>query len=601
MKTHVAGRLSRLLLGTCLAMLVNGVAWGADASVVKLVQHEGKWQLLRNGKPYFIKGGGGGGPKDVLAQCGGNSFRTWGIDASTLSELDEAEKLGLTVSLGYWLGHKEQGFHYDDPVAVKRQFDAVQKAVERYKDHPALLIWSLGNEMEIQDDSPAVWQAIEELAKMVHRVDPRHPTMTVIAELGKDKVQKIRQFCPDIDIIGLNTYGGGPSLAARYRQAGGKKPYIVTEFGPPGTWEISMNAFGAAPELTSSEKAECYKATYVKSVLGAPDLCLGSYAFTWGYKIEATSTWFGLFLPDGSRLAGVDVLEELWSGRPPAMPCPAIKSLAIQGKQQVSRGEKVCARVTAGSQGGPVKIEWVLCPEQANYGDQGSGGAATPSFPEAIRANGGPEVVVTMPKAGGIYRLYCYLRNAHGGAAVGSLPIKVLGPVAPQKPLVANLPLVIYGDGQKGMPYNPSGWMGNTKAIQMEVDCTENPHAGAHCLKFTYADNDNWAGVVWQHPANDWGEKPGGYDLTGAEKLVFWARGGDGGEKITFGYGVLGNDKKYHDSSKGEILVTLTKEWKEYSIDLNERDLGRIKSGFMWSLAGQGKPLTFYLDGIQYK
>ena len=64
---------------------------------------------------------------------------------------------------------------------------------------------------------------------------------------------------------------------------------------------------------------------------------------------------------------------------------------------------------------------------------------------------------------------------------------------------------------------------------------------------------------------------------------------------------MLGNDKKYHDSSKGEIVVALTKQWKEYTIELSERELGRIKSGFMWSLAGQGRPLTFYLDGIEYK
>ena len=63
--------------------------------------------------------------------------------------------------------------------------------------------------------------------------------MTVIAELGKDKVQKIQKLCPDIDIIGVNSYGGGASLATRYRQAGGKRPFIVTEFGPPGTWEIA--------------------------------------------------------------------------------------------------------------------------------------------------------------------------------------------------------------------------------------------------------------------------------------------------------------------------------------------------------------------------
>ena len=153
----------------------------------------------------------------------------------------------------------------------------------------------------------------------------------------------------------------------------------------------------------------------------------GSYAFTWGYKIEATSTWFGLFLPDGSRLAGVDALQELWSGKPPAVPCPAMTGLAVQGKQQVARGEKVHASVVVDSpKGGAVTIQWALFGEQANYTVQGTGAKATASLAEAIKTNGRPEVIVTMPKSGGVYRLYCFVRDTHGGAAVGSLPIKVL-------------------------------------------------------------------------------------------------------------------------------------------------------------------------------
>ena len=52
---------------------------------------------------------------------------------------------------------------------------------------------------------------------------------------------------------------------------------------------------------------------------------------------------------DGSRLAGVDALQELWSGKPPAVPCPVMQSLAVQGKQQVARGEKVRAGVVLGA------------------------------------------------------------------------------------------------------------------------------------------------------------------------------------------------------------------------------------------------------------
>jgi hypothetical protein len=143
--------------------------------------------------------------------------------------------------------------------------------------------------------------------------------------------------------------------------------------------------------------------------------------------------------------------------------------------------------------------------------------------------------------------------------------------------------------------------MGETKAIHLDSQCTEQPRAGTTCTKAKYERPDGWGGVVWQHPANDWGDRPGGYNLTGAVKLTFWARGQSGGEKIKFGFGTLGPEKKYHDSAKGEIEVTLTNEWKQYSIDLKGKDMRRIKTGFFWSLAGQGKPLAFYLDGVQYQ
>ena len=99
-------------------------AWATDPegpAPVKVVHRGEKWQLLRADKPYFIRGGGGGGPKAMLARCGGNSFRTWGIGADTLRDLDEAQRCGLTVAVGCWLGHKDQGFRYDDPRAVERQ------------------------------------------------------------------------------------------------------------------------------------------------------------------------------------------------------------------------------------------------------------------------------------------------------------------------------------------------------------------------------------------------------------------------------------------------------------------------------------------------
>ena len=594
------------IVASFVALFFNATARaaGPDGPIpVRVVQTDGQWKLLRGDKPYFIKGAGGGGSKPLLTECGGNSFRTWGIGSETERELDEAQKLGLTVTVGIWLGHKEQGFRYDDPQAVQKQFDDAKKAVLKYKDHPALLMWALGNEMEVNDDSPEMWKAIQELAKMVHEVDPAHPTMTVIAELGSNKTQQIHQRCPDIDVVGINSYGGGASLAERYRKAGGIKPFVVTEFGPPGTWEIKFNAFGAAPELTSTEKAKFYRATYEQSVLGAPGLCLGSYAFTWGHKIEATATWFGLLLPDGSRLAAVDTLQELWTGKAPTQLCPSINKLALTGPDEVSRGATVTAAIVeiGGLASKETQIEWALFHEQSSYALDGTGSKPTADYPDAIATNGQPHVSVTMPNSGGVYRLYCYVHDGQKRAAVGSLPIKVKGPASLAKAAVPKLPLVVYADEQPATPFTPSGWMGNAKSISMESDCTDNPHSGKTCLRVGFDKRDDWGSVVWQHPANDWGDLPGGYDLTNAEKLVFWARGKTGGEKVKFGYGLLGIEKKYHDSSKVEQEYTLTKEWKEYTIDLGEKELTRIKSGFLWNLAGQGQPVEFYLDDIEYR
>jgi len=166
----------------------------------------------------------------------------------------------------------------------------------------------------------------------------------------------------------------------------------------------------------------------------------------------------------------------------------------------------------------------------------------------------------------------------------------------------ATLPFSIYAESAGPQPFIPSGYMGNVGAIKLTPDCTSNPHQGQTCLEVQYTAPDGWGGVVWQAPANDWGDLPGGFNLTGAKKLTFWARGNKGGEEVNFLYGLIGPDKKYPDSSKGETgKIDLTTDWKEYSIDLTGKNLTQVKSGFAWVLGAQGVPVTFFLDDIQYE
>ncbi len=166
-----------------------------------------------------------------------------------------------------------------------------------------------------------------------------------------------------------------------------------------------------------------------------------------------------------------------------------------------------------------------------------------------------------------------------------------------------SLPLVLYSDGQAQSGYIPAGWMGTASAIKYNGNSTTHPRKGnSNCLKIQFTSSSGWGGIAWQNPANNWGDNSGGFNLTGAKKLTFWARGKKAGQVVNFGFGLIGSNKKYHDTAKGKLKVTLTTHWKHYSISLKGKNLKRIVVGFFWTAAvANGKPFTFYLDKVQYQ
>lgn len=577
----------------------------AQAIPVSLEKSDRGWRLQRDGQPYYINGAGGTGSLELLSINGGNSGRTWGVDDvdESMKRLDEAHRHGISIAFGIWIEHERHGFDYDDAQALEEQIELTLSHVRRFKDHPAILVWGIGNEMEGDGRNPVIWKHIEQIAALVKKEDPHHPVMTVIAEIGGTKVPSIHQLCPSIDIIGINSYGGTESLPDRYRQAGGVKPYIVTEFGPNGPWEVGINSIGAVDEPTSTQKADQYRRSYT-ALQNDTQLCLGSYAFLWGHKQEATATWFGLFLKDGRKTESVDTLNKLWGGKTPENRCPAIEKLTIAGKTEVRPDSSLFVKLTAADpDGDPVHVDWVVMAEADKMATGGDFQKTPSSYPELIQESNIHGLTLRTPQTPGIYRVYAYVGDGRDGAAVSNVSFRVSmeqedGPVGAK----TTLPYVVYDEPGTTSGYAPSGWMGNTGSITMDEKCTDNPREGEHCLKFGYTAGGNWGGVVWQNPPNDWGDQAGGFNLDGAKRLTFWARGEDGGEKIKFGFGLLGRDKTHWDTGKKESdEITLTTEWKQYTIDLKDLNLKRIKTGFYWTLAGQGKPLTFYLDRIAFE
>ncbi len=154
--------------------------------------------------------------------------------------------------------------------------------------------------------------------------------------------------------------------------------------------------------------------------------------------------------------------------------------------------------------------------------------------------------------------------------------------------------------------YIPSGWMGDYGDLSMDDKYMGESHSGTTCIKFVYTakrnQNQGWAGIYWQNPANNWGSKKGGFDLTGLNKITFWAKGEKGGEVIDK-FAVGGIKGVYPDTAEVSIgPFELTSEWQEYTINLVGKDLSYINGGFCWVANADSNPdgLTFYLDDIKY-
>lgn len=402
------------LLGLLLASRLK-----AEPVPVKLDPEHG---LQRNGAAYFIKGAGGETRLDELTRRGGNSLRTWSQDHLDQT-LAEAAKHGLTVCAGIWLEPECGWFSYTNAEHCARQTERVKKTILQFRDHPALLLWGLGNEMEGDGKNIAYWKQLDRLALMVKQEDPAHPTLTALAGMTADKAKGLNEHAPNLDMVGINTYGALFGLRKHLEDVGWKRPWIVTEFGSQGFWESGRASWGAPLEQTSTQKAEMLRKVYPATI--APGgACLGSYVFLWGQKQEATATWFSLFTPQAESTESVDVLAEMWNGQKPANLAPVLKELkSAAAKNTVSPAQTFEAQVDAIDVDQDVlTCRWEIVPEKGGRDKEGRE-LAIPVI--ATVSTTGLQTTLQAPGKAGEYRLFVYVSDGKGHAATANFPFLV--------------------------------------------------------------------------------------------------------------------------------------------------------------------------------
>jgi hypothetical protein len=425
-------KISLLILSIIAVAQLNLFAQEAPAKV-EIREINGKSRFYVNNVEFYVRGAGCEfGNIELLGKSGANSFRTWRTNngqSSGQQILDRAQKSGLKVLLGIWLIPGRNGLNYKDSVAVAKQFDELMVQVNQYKNHPALLAWTIGNELNHYNKDSAVFLAINNVAKAIHKLDPNHPVTTPLAGCNQKDINYIKTYCPDLDFLSFQVYGGILNLQKNIKEFNWTKPYMVTEWGATGHWEVPKTEWKAPIEQTSSEKAKAFTHRFEVGIKTDTLKCLGSYVFLWGQKQEKTPTWYGMFTADDDAMETVDAMYRVWTGNWPENRCPRIDSVFLNNKtafQNVYLQPKaqITATVyTVDPDNDKLTYTYEIMPESK---EQKTGGDFE-NTPEVVSKNVSDKnsIQFEAPTAEGAYRLFFYVRDGKKKCGTANIPFFV--------------------------------------------------------------------------------------------------------------------------------------------------------------------------------
>jgi hypothetical protein len=401
---------------------------------VEIVRTDAGYVLLRGGEPYAVRGAGMA--VDDLARFashGGNSIRNWTTDERVQNVrelLDEAHAHGVTVALGLPMRPERHGFDYDDAAAVAAQRESFRDDIIRYRDHPALLAWIVGNELNHSYKNPRVFDAVNDVARMIHELDPNHPVTTALAGFYPEVIAEALARAPELDFLSVQLYGSLFSLPAKVVAAEFTQPFMVTEWGTIGYWEMEKTSWGAPVELTSSEKADVILRAWREVLTAFPGQLIGSHVFFWGQKQERTPTWFGLLLDSGEETESVDVMHYIWNRTWPANSTPRVNAMLLDGRTSRESVTLLAGRPYEASfevtdpDGDPLRFRWEVKPESDASQAGGDREALMPSIDGLLRDPEARSTTITVDRPGR-YRLFAYAFDGHGHAAHANIPFLV--------------------------------------------------------------------------------------------------------------------------------------------------------------------------------
>ncbi|NRB61350.1 MAG: hypothetical protein HRU50_15615 [Winogradskyella sp.] len=592
-------------------LLFLGLSVNAQVTTQKT---DGQWSLLVDGKPFEIKGATFGYDNDVdnydayfkdLRFLGVNAIRTWATGENTRALLDAADANGIKVMVGIWMRHGRPGMedddHFDylkDTKGMEAMFDSAIKVVETYKDHPAVLTWGIGNEvylnMATDDEKLAYSKLLERICSKIKSLDENHPITSVEAwTFGLDWWET---YVPSLDIYGLNSYGIGANfLQEELDKRSIDKPYIITEFGVTGEWDITAQKNGVKLDPKDNEKYDAIATGYKEWIANKPSN-LGAFVFHYSNGTDFGGTWLMTHF-NGKYRPQYWAIREAYTGNKPNNNVPKVDAFNLP-QETYKSGTWI-----------PVELEVSDLENEDldisfSYNQrEGSRRRRNAILPLNYRGNLKDGFEIELPKENGPIKVYCLVRDTFNNLGIDTNTINVQDADEAKRrfkvPKV-ELPFYVYKDGED-MPYFPSAYMGNYKDMNVNHNHKEEKYSGDSCIEIDYNAIHSWYGIAFVDPANDWGDILGGYDISQAKTFSFWAKTDAYNVFATIGFGLIDKDKKFPDSSKKSVEIKLTNEWTKYTIKTKRLDMSCIRSGLTIFSGGRGTKHKIYIDEVVFE
>lgn len=427
---------------TLLAITLAGSAV-AQSFVMPEGLSEIQRERFKRFETFHIKGVCNDSDLDRLASLGVNTVRGYTIPSAEAmrAKLDHAHRLGIKVVVSEWMPHHGKNKNRDGSVwefdynarGEKMIADLIAK-VEGIGDHPALLMWGLGNEVHL--DEPYL-RVVNRMSEEIHKRFPHHLTSLTVVNVKDAGIAAIKQFAPDIDVLGVQSYSRGAVAGAiRRAETIWGKPFYMSEFNTNGPWNFKKTEWGVEFDEPVTKKVADLKDCY--AAIDASPLCLGSTIFLWGHATAYRPTYFSLLLdadPNGPEKGAsmdklmitpqAEVMIENFTGKPPAgNRAPVLAKLEFDGglaSRLAEPGEAMTIRFEAADPNGD-QVEfttWIL-DARARKTTRVAG-----PFPQESAGH----AVIPAPQAPGEYLLMVYAADKRGGASATTLPFKVPAPV----------------------------------------------------------------------------------------------------------------------------------------------------------------------------